>query len=159
MPSSEYDPTLLAQPTDKDGHSPTSHRSASPFWSRERSFRRPHSSRQRASSGPKQSLYKRLQKEAYKQARYAITQYNGLTTLQKVLLIAFIIVSSLSTILFWVYNKPIFAFMIDVSKKWRAIPGGWAIIWILEFVVAMPPLIGYSTLLSVAGFVYGFPLA
>lgn len=37
-------------------------------------------------------------------------------------------------------------------------PGGWLLIWFATFLVAFPPLIGYSTACTVAGFVYGFPL-
>ena len=33
----------------------------------------------------------------------------------------------------------------------------WLVLWALIFTVSFPPLIGYSSLLTIAGFVYGFP--
>lgn len=36
-------------------------------------------------------------------------------------------------------------------------PAGWLIVWGLCYVAAFPPMIGYSTSVSMAGFIYGFP--
>lgn len=44
-----------------------------------------------------------------------------------------------------------------IAEKWRDIRGGWCILWALIFISAFPPLIGYSTAITIAGFVYGFP--
>jgi len=60
-------------------------------------------------------------------------------------------------ILFLVYNERIFGVLAPWAKKWRNIRAGWLILWGLIFVVSFPPLIGYSSLLTIAGFVYGFP--
>lgn len=32
------------------------------------------------------------------------------------------------------------------------------LVWLLAFVCAFPPMIGYSTAVTISGFVYGFPL-
>ena len=61
------------------------------------------------------------------------------------------------SILFLVYNEQIFHSLLPYAKKWRDIPAGWLILWFLIIVVSFPPLIGYSSLLTIAGFVYGFP--
>lgn len=89
--------------------------------------------------------------------RRVMDQYNKLTPVQKVLFIVGNIVLCILGILFLVYNEKIFGSLLPVAKKWRDIPAGWLILWVLIFVVSFPPLIGYSSLLTIAGFVYGFP--
>lgn len=61
------------------------------------------------------------------------------------------------SILFLVYNERIFHALRPAAQSWRNITGGWLILWALIFVVSFPPLIGYSSLMTIAGFVYGFP--
>lgn len=60
-------------------------------------------------------------------------------------------------ILFLIYNEKIFEFLEGPAKKWRAVSGGWTLLWLVTFFAAFPPLIGYSTCVTVSGFVYGFP--
>jgi uncharacterized membrane protein YdjX (TVP38/TMEM64 family) len=60
-------------------------------------------------------------------------------------------------ILFLIYNETIFGYLAPAAKKWHDVRGGWIILWLMTFVAAFPPLIGYSTTVSIAGFVYGFP--
>lgn len=54
-----------------------------------------------------------------------------------------------------VYNERIFAYLSPAAKRWRDTPGGWLVLWFLTFFVSFPPMIGYSTCVTVAGFVYG----
>ena len=60
-------------------------------------------------------------------------------------------------LLFLVYNEKIFAWLEPVAEKLKKQRGGWLIIWALTFMTAFPPVIGYSTCVTAAGFVYGFP--
>lgn len=60
-------------------------------------------------------------------------------------------------ILFLVYSEAIFAWLEPVAEKWKNLRGGWLILWLMCFATAFPPVIGYSTCLTLAGFVYGFP--
>ncbi|KAH6671438.1 hypothetical protein B0J14DRAFT_596054 [Halenospora varia] len=60
-------------------------------------------------------------------------------------------------ILFLVYSEKIFHALAPVAKKWHDLPGGWTILWLLTFIAAFPPMIGYSTCVTISGFVYGFP--
>jgi uncharacterized membrane protein YdjX (TVP38/TMEM64 family) len=60
-------------------------------------------------------------------------------------------------ILFLIYNEKIFAYIAPAAKKWHDVRGGWIILWLMTLICAFPPLIGYSTTVSIAGFVYGFP--
>jgi hypothetical protein len=92
-----------------------------------------------------------------KLARRVNDQYNKLTPVQKVLFFAGTIVAGVLGILFLIYNEKIFGKLLPVAKKWRDVRAGWLILWVLIFTVSFPPLIGYSSLLTIAGFVYGFP--
>jgi len=67
-----------------------------------------------------------------------------------------ILLVSLS-ILFLVFSERIFAWLEPVAEKWKNLRGGWLILWAMTFTTAFPPVIGYSTCLTLAGFVYGFP--
>lgn len=58
-------------------------------------------------------------------------------------------------ILFLVYNEKIFGALAPFAKRWRDIPFGWSILWAATFVVSFPPLIGYSSCVTLAGFVFG----
>lgn len=91
-------------------------------------------------------------------SRRVTDQYNKLSPIQKALCVVGGSVAFVLSILFLVYNERLFKnVLLPVAKKWRDITGGWLILWALIFVVSFPPLIGYSSLLTIAGFVYGFP--
>jgi len=83
--------------------------------------------------------------------------FNKLSLIQKVLVIAALIGVNVFGIFFLIYNEKIFGALAPVAKRWRDIKGGWMILWMLTFISAFPPLIGYSTTITIAGFVYGFP--
>lgn len=149
MPASDYDARALALPIDDE----SPERRPSPIWSRRSaSFRRNDS----FSSSPP-TFTQRIRKQAGKLSRKAFSTYNRLSPLHRVLAITGGIICIVLTILFLVYNERIFQAILPATKKWRDITAGWLILWALIFIVSFPPLIGYSTLLTIAGFVYGFP--
>ena len=78
-----------------------------------------------------------------------------LTPLQQAGLVGLNVVLLIGGILFMVYNERIFAYLRPAAKRWRDTPGGWLVLWFLTFFVSFPPMIGYSTCVTVAGFVYG----
>ncbi|KAM0700900.1 hypothetical protein Q7P35_012622 [Cladosporium inversicolor] len=78
-----------------------------------------------------------------------------LTPLQQAGLVALNVVLLIFGILFAVYNERIFAYLSPAAKRWRDTPGGWLVLWWMTFFVSFPPMIGYSTCVTVAGFVYG----
>jgi uncharacterized membrane protein YdjX (TVP38/TMEM64 family) len=86
-----------------------------------------------------------------------ISSFRKLTRLQQILLMVAGVVCLVLAILFLIFSERIFGALAPVAKKWRDLPGGWAILWALTFICAFPPLIGYSTAVTVTGFVYGFP--
>lgn len=84
--------------------------------------------------------------------------YLTLSPLQRA---AFLAASSLLlilAILFLLYSHRIFAALAPIAASLRAHPLGWTPIWLATVATGFPPLIGYSTCVTVAGFVYGFPL-
>ncbi|KAK4145492.1 uncharacterized protein C8A04DRAFT_35761 [Dichotomopilus funicola] len=66
------------------------------------------------------------------------------------------------TILLLLYSHTLFAHLATAASTWRDTTGpiwGWIPLWLAIFATAFPPLMGYSSLLTLAGFVYGFPWA
>lgn len=88
---------------------------------------------------------------------YSIRTYNRMTPLQRVLALVGIIAIYAIIIVGWIYSHRLFDWLAGVSASWRALPGGWLIIFALIFATAFPPIIGYSTVTTMSGFVYGFP--
>lgn len=95
---------------------------------------------------------------ASKAYRQAVEAYTGLPRSRQLLVLAGAVVLVAVAITLLAFSHRIFTLLGPVAASWRALPGGWLIIWGLTFLVAFPPLIGYSTACTVAGFVYGFPL-
>ena len=149
MPTEDYDARALALSLDDESPS----RGNGPSWSRRSTSFRRSGSFQR----PTPSLRERIMDSADKLHRRAMSTYRRLSLFQRILFITGSVTIFILVILFLVYNERIFHSMLPYAKKWRDIRGGWLILWALIFTVSFPPLIGYSTLLTVAGFVYGFP--
>lgn len=89
--------------------------------------------------------------------RRVITTFQKLTLLQRILAVAALVVLSVLGILFLVFNERIFGALAPIAEKWRDIRFGWMILWTMTFISAFPPIIGYSSTVTIAGFVYGFP--
>ncbi|MCJ1414353.1 Tlg2-vesicle protein [Xylographa parallela] len=103
------------------------------------------------------SLRDRIIDSAEKLSRQAIKTVQDLSPLQRVLAGVFVTFSITLTILFFVFNGAILEWLQPIAEKWKSLNGGWLILWALTFVTAFPPVIGYSTCVTLAGFVYGFP--
>ena len=74
----------------------------------------------------------------------------------QIYLSAFIgVVSIVLAVLFLIYNERIFGWIEPYAMKWKHLRGGWIILWMMTFVTGFPPIIGYSSTLTIAGFVYG----
>lgn len=80
-----------------------------------------------------------------------------MTPVQLVLLTVVGIVTIVLAILFLVFSENIFKMLKPAADSWQKLKGGWLILWMMTFVTAFPPVIGYSTCLTLTGFVYGFP--
>ena len=92
----------------------------------------------------------KLQRQAYRTAK-------KLSMLQRILVVIAGITTLTLGILFFVFNERIFARLEPVAERWKNLRGGWLILWFMTFATAFPPVIGYSSCLTIAGFVWGFP--
>jgi uncharacterized membrane protein YdjX (TVP38/TMEM64 family) len=92
---------------------------------------------------------------AEKTYRRFMQVWNRLSFLQKCLAVIGIIILDTFFILFLVFNEKIFSFLEPLAEKWKNTTGGWIVLWIITFITAFPPMIGYSTCGTTAGFVYG----
>lgn len=80
---------------------------------------------------------------------------NKMTPLQRILAAIAIVLAGILGILFLVFNERIFGWLEPYAEKWKHTTGGWMILWAITFLAAFPPMIGYSTCGTTAGFVYG----
>ncbi|KAL6908459.1 hypothetical protein GGI43DRAFT_144428 [Trichoderma evansii] len=87
-----------------------------------------------------------------------IATFWKLSPLYRGLVILVILIGWTFIILSILYSEAFFRWLATVSKTWREIPGGWLIAFMLIFVTSVPPIVGYSTANTIAGFVYGFPM-
>ncbi|KAH8197157.1 hypothetical protein TruAng_008686 [Truncatella angustata] len=88
---------------------------------------------------------------------YALRMFVRLTPLQRALAAAVGLALFVLAVLFLVYSHRIFAWLKPVAEGWRELRGGWVLVWLMTFGTAFPPVIGYSSSITVAGFVFGFP--
>ena len=91
-----------------------------------------------------------MQRQAYRTAK-------KLSLLQRVSVVVAGFAILTFAILFFIYNERIFAWLEPVADRWKNLRGGWLILWFMTFATAFPPVIGYSSCLTIAGFVWGFP--
>ncbi|TVY30385.1 Golgi apparatus membrane protein [Lachnellula hyalina] len=108
-------------------------------------------------STPPSSLKDQILASAYKVQRQLLKTFQSLSIPQRIAAIIALLISLVFGILFLVYSERIFGFLAPAAKKWHSVTGGWIILWLMTFSCAFPPLIGYSTSVTIAGFVYGFP--
>ncbi|KAL8408759.1 hypothetical protein RB594_007269 [Gaeumannomyces avenae] len=91
-------------------------------------------------------------------SRQLWTMFLRLPRIQQAAIVVAAISLPIFSVLFLLYSHAIFTWLGPVAKAWRGLPGGWLIIWAMAFASAFPPMIGYSTSMTLAGMVYGFPL-
>jgi uncharacterized membrane protein YdjX (TVP38/TMEM64 family) len=87
-----------------------------------------------------------------------IKWYFGLSIKWRIIAVLATVVIWVVLILFAVYSHDLFVRLAPVAKSWRELPAGWLIMFLIVAATSFPPVIGYSTANTVAGFVYGFPL-
>ncbi|KXT08623.1 hypothetical protein AC579_5973 [Pseudocercospora musae] len=148
-----YNSTARALAADYDDYDephilPISHsrRTNSPLWTRR--------SLDSSSTRPRTKKDRYLQ-TLEKYHRRALRIWSKLTSLQKSALLLFGLISFTITLLIIIYNDKFFAYFAPAAKKWRDLPAGWFILWTMTFLVSFPPMIGYSTCVTIAGFVFG----
>ena len=90
--------------------------------------------------------------------RHSLSLAKKLSPLQRIAAGVAVVTALALTILFFIFNEQIFAWLEPIAVKWKNLRGGWLILWAMTFMTAFPPMIGYSTSVTIAGFVYGLPI-
>ncbi|OIW34861.1 hypothetical protein CONLIGDRAFT_28333 [Coniochaeta ligniaria NRRL 30616] len=162
----------LAIPASSPSTSPAPSRSPSPsalphpdppVWARRssstRRLSRPYSLH-RTTSHSTEPIYLRAIRTATTLALRAQTLFLSLTPLYRALVVLAGIVLLGLGITAAIYSHAIYTALGPVAKSWRALPyhTGALIIFLLICLTGFPPIIGYSSAVTLAGFVYGFPL-
>ncbi|KAF5020559.1 hypothetical protein F66182_7423 [Fusarium sp. NRRL 66182] len=136
-----------------------------PPWSNTSSSRRlsnPLMGRRRASSSyaggrANKSFIRRIMASVNLLGEQVLKVYLRMSPAQRVLAAVGVVAAGVLGILAIVYSHAFFKWLEPMAEKWRALPGGWILAFLLVFVTSFPPLVGYSSASTVAGFVYGFP--
>ncbi|EPE36040.1 hypothetical protein GLAREA_05378 [Glarea lozoyensis ATCC 20868] len=140
--------------------SPNSERNAArPPWSRRLSStsRRPASNSPYSQHSRPTSALNQVLSTATTIYQRVWKTFRSLSPIQQVLAATALICINVFGILFLVYSEKIFHVLGPWAKKWHGVTGGWVVLWIITFFCAFPPVIGYSTAVTISGFVYGFP--
>lgn len=99
----------------------------------------------------------KIQRSTSTTIRHASTTYRQLSILQRILLALVAIFGLVMLVMFFKFGESVFAWIAPLAEGWREVEYGWMILWAATFVVSFPPLIGYSSCVTLAGFVYGLP--
>lgn len=112
----------------------------------------------RSSQGQEEASFRdKLIDNAERLQRQLLKSFKKLTLAQRILAIVAFVSLAVLGILFLVFTEKIFGWLAPQAEKWKNLRGGWVILWVMIFTVAFPPLIGYSSCLTISGFVFGFP--
>ncbi|KAI0508364.1 tlg2-vesicle protein of [Xylaria bambusicola] len=114
-------------------------------------------SRGRASTDQHRPLAQRIMQSSISITNKLVKLSNSMTPMQQVISAVAGLVVLVLAILFLIFSHRIFVALRPLAEGWRNLPGGWALLFFLSAVTAFPPIIGYSTTVTIAGFIYGFP--
>ncbi|KAF5004731.1 hypothetical protein FDECE_8775 [Fusarium decemcellulare] len=158
MPA-DYNSTAQALALSPDrGDSPSLNR---PPWSSDspshRRLSNPLMRRRASSGGANSSFMRRIWASLNLLGEQTLKVYMRMSPAQRLLAITGIAVAGVLGVLALVYSHAFFKWLEPMAEKWRAIPFGWIFAFLLVFVTSFPPIVGYSTASTIAGFVYGFP--
>lgn len=145
----------LALPVSPQPSPLANHNPHPPPWTRRRSSQS--LGRNQPSRAPGAGFTNQLMDNAEKLQRKLYRTVKKLTPVQRGLAVVAAVIVVVVGILFLVFNERIFAWLEPFAESWKNLRGGWLILWAMTFTTAFPPIIGYSTCVTIAGFVYGFP--
>lgn len=145
----------LALPVSPQPSPLANHNPHPPPWTRRRSSQS--LGRNQPSRALGAGFTNQLMDNAEKLQRKLYSTVKKLTPVQRGLAVVAAVIVVVVGILFLVFNERIFAWLEPFAESWKNLRGGWLILWAMTFTTAFPPIIGYSTCVTIAGFVYGFP--
>ncbi|KAI1333332.1 hypothetical protein F5Y16DRAFT_10308 [Xylariaceae sp. FL0255] len=145
-------PSPSPEPNDNDHHDngraprrPNTRRLSTPY------------ARSSALPQSRSSIVERITKTSLSILQKLIKLGNSMTPAQQILAVVGGLAALAVGIVFLVFSHRIFAALEPIAEGWRNLPGGWVLLFLLTCVTSFPPMIGYSTAVTVAGFVFGFP--
>lgn len=83
--------------------------------------------------------------------------YYNLSIIKRILLLLVGTTFLVAGILFIIFHEKVFELLVAFAESWKELKGGPYIMFLLITIISFPPLIGYSTLGSLCGMMYGFP--
>ncbi|KAK8056770.1 hypothetical protein PG993_001997 [Apiospora rasikravindrae] len=113
--------------------------------------------RNNSNHGENQPLGARILRTSTNAMNWVLRLYSRLTFWQQIAASVAGVGVLVLGVVFLVFSHRIFAWLTPFAQGWRDLPGGWLIVWLMTFGCAFPPMIGYSTSITIAGLVYGFP--
>ncbi|KAK9451317.1 uncharacterized protein V1518DRAFT_436041 [Limtongia smithiae] len=88
--------------------------------------------------------------------RHRVREYlDTVTQKQKFLGGALLVLLAIGTLLFLIFHKQIFAWISPFCEKWSEMRGGSLLLALLISATSFPPIIGYTSAVTIAGMVYG----
>lgn len=102
-----------------------------------------------------QGFRDKLINNAQRIQRRLVKVYKKMSLLQRALVVVSLTGAIVVITLFFIYNQRFLLFVKPFAISWKRTTGGWTILWGLIFLSAFPPMVGYSTCSTLAGFVYG----
>ena len=90
--------------------------------------------------------------------RQSLRLLKKLSPLQRIAAAVAVVTALTLTILFFIFSEQIFKSLEPIAEEWKNLRGGWLILVAMTVFTAFPPMIGFSTCVTIAGFVYGFPV-
>ncbi|KAI1469936.1 uncharacterized protein F4812DRAFT_420926, partial [Daldinia caldariorum] len=117
----------------------------------------PYSRSAAAADSSSEPFGRRVMRASVSFSNNMIKLFYSMTIPQRVVAVSVLLLLNVLLVLFLVYSHRIFAALAPVAEGWRALPGGWLIVFLMTCATAFPPMIGYSTCVTIAGFVYDFP--
>jgi hypothetical protein len=121
-----------------------------PPWSQS-----PLSSR-RHSVGEAVSFRDRIINQAISTYRAARKRWDKMTLVQKTLASLGVLLLSAAGVAFMVLAGHIFIWLGPVADRWERSPLAYVVVWLLIILVSFPPVVGWATLGTIAGFLFGF---
>lgn len=83
-------------------------------------------------------------------------RWEKMTLGQKALAVFAFMLSAALGVGFMIFTGKIFVWLGPVAEKWEHAPLAYILLWLGVFTVSFPPLVGWSTLGTIMGFVFGF---
>ncbi|KAI9806813.1 MAG: Tlg2-vesicle protein [Piccolia ochrophora] len=125
-----------------------------PQWNRSRSSSTLPRTRASAEHGPR-SLKEQSLHHAEHIYRQLLKTVGRMTWWQRILAAAALLLAAVLGLLLLIFTGKIFEWLEVYADRWRALRAGWMIVAAMVFVCAFPPVIGFSSSVTIAGFLYG----